>query len=95
MTPTDALLKAIRVAGSEALLAARIGYTQAAISHARRRGAVSAEMAVNIEAVTGIKRAWLRPDLFGTKAKRKTWNAPRNFRSSVHVGNGGAKPSRR
>jgi DNA-binding transcriptional regulator YdaS (Cro superfamily) len=60
------LRKAIKDAGSQAKLAARIGCGQQTLSdllNGKRR--MSGDMAVLIEAGTGISRHQLRPDLFG------------------------------
>lgn len=60
------ITRAIEFAGSEAKLGAATGYSQHAIWQAKRRGRVSAEMAVAIERATqgAVSRAELRPDLF-------------------------------
>jgi len=58
--------RAVEIAGSEHRLAAAIGYSQHAVWHARRRGRVSAEMAVAIDKFTNgeVPKHALRPDLF-------------------------------
>jgi len=58
---------AVAVAGSQAALAAAIGVRQSTLSYwlTRSQRGVSAEHVLRIEAVTGISRAILRPDLFG------------------------------
>jgi DNA-binding transcriptional regulator YdaS (Cro superfamily) len=58
--------KAIRLAGSEAKLAAAVHVSQPAINKAKKVGRVTAEMAVAIERATGgeISRGELRPDLW-------------------------------
>jgi DNA-binding transcriptional regulator YdaS (Cro superfamily) len=60
------LERAILIAGSEAKLAAAIGYSQVAINKARRRGAVSPRMALAVHRVTGgvVPASALRPDLW-------------------------------
>jgi DNA-binding transcriptional regulator YdaS (Cro superfamily) len=63
----QALNKAVALAGSETRLSRATGYSQPAINKARRRGRVSAELAIAIERALGgaVTRAELRPDLFG------------------------------
>ena len=63
----QALNKAVALAGSETRLSRATGYSQPAINKARRKGRVSAELAIAIErALAGaVTRAELRPDLFG------------------------------
>lgn len=58
--------RAISIAGSEAKLGKAAGVSQNAIWQAKRRGRVSAELAVRIERATQglVSRAELRPDLF-------------------------------
>jgi DNA-binding transcriptional regulator YdaS (Cro superfamily) len=66
-SPTTAPLEsAIRIAGSEAKLAAAIGYSQVAINKARRRGAVSPRMALAVHRFTdgAVPASALRPDLW-------------------------------
>ena len=60
------LIDAIAWFGSESELARRIGYSQSAISKAKRAGRVSAEMAAKIELASRgrIKKIDLRPDVF-------------------------------
>lgn len=67
-TQQTPLEKAIASCGSEASLARACGYSQNAIWSAKRKGRVSAELAVAIERVTGVTRQELRPDLFGEAA---------------------------
>ena len=64
MTVAEIIEKAIRDAGSEAKLAAKLGCTQPAVNGMRRAGRVSAEMAVKLEEAMGIDRHDLRPDLW-------------------------------
>lgn len=58
--------RAIAIAGSEQKLGAAAGVSQNAIWQAKKRGRVSAELAVAIEKATSgaVTRAELRPDLF-------------------------------
>jgi DNA-binding transcriptional regulator YdaS (Cro superfamily) len=58
--------QAIALAGSEAKLGEACGVSQNAIWAAKRRGRVSAELAVALESATGglIERWRLRPDLW-------------------------------
>jgi len=58
------IIRAIEIAGSEAKLAALVGYSQAAINKAKRVGRVSAEMAVCLERAVKIPRQQWRPDLW-------------------------------
>lgn len=61
-----AIRRAINLAGSEKKLGDAAGYSQNAIWAAKRKGQVSAEMAVAIEKATGgqVTKTELRPDLF-------------------------------
>lgn len=61
------ITRAIAIAGSEAKLGKAAGVSQNAIWQAKRRGRVSAELAVKIERATGglVSRSDLRPDIFG------------------------------
>lgn len=63
---TRLLERAIAIAGSEAKLGAMIGKSQNAIWSAKRKGRVSAEIAIGIHRVTNgvIAKEDLRPDLF-------------------------------
>ena len=67
----DAIARAIALAGSEAKLGDGIGFSQVAINKAKRRGSVSAEMALAIHRFSRgeIAASSLRPDL---------WNSPRD-----------------
>jgi DNA-binding transcriptional regulator YdaS (Cro superfamily) len=69
----SAMRKAVKAAGSETKLAARIGFSQVAVNKAVRRGRVSAEMAVAIDLaqLDGVTKESLRPDLFGATRRRK------------------------
>ena len=58
------LSEAIRAAGGFRELARRIGISQPSVSNWTR---VPAERVVSVEAVTGVNRAVLRPDLYGYK----------------------------
>jgi TorA maturation chaperone TorD len=58
------LSEAIRVAGGASELAREIGISQPSVSNWIR---VPAERVVSVEAATGVDRATLRPDLYGTK----------------------------
>lgn len=65
MTPSEALDRAVELAGSEKKLGQKVGATQNAIWQARQRGRVTAEMAMKIEqALAGAVQAReLCPDL--------------------------------
>src|SRR5262249_43312177 len=56
------LEEAIRVAGGVGALAAKIGISQPSVSNWSR---VPAERVISVEAVTGVARDVLRPDLYG------------------------------
>src|SRR5262245_25683966 len=58
------LEEAIRVAGGVGALAQKIGISQPSVSNWSR---VPAERVVSVEAVTGIARSVLRPDLYGAR----------------------------
>jgi len=58
------LTEAIRAAGGVSELARQIGISQPSVSNWIR---VPAERVVSVEAVTGVERAVLRPDLYGAK----------------------------
>jgi DNA-binding transcriptional regulator YdaS (Cro superfamily) len=66
MDTTAAFERAIRIAGSQCKLAAATGYSQVAINKAKRRGSVSAEMALAVHRFTGgaVPASALRPDLW-------------------------------
>jgi TorA maturation chaperone TorD len=58
------LEEAVRAAGGVGALAQKIGISQPSVSNWER---VPAERVVSVEAVTGVTRAVLRPDLYGTQ----------------------------
>jgi len=66
MQVRDLIQAAIKKAGSQAKLGKAIGKTQNAVFQAKKRGTVTAEMAVAIERATEgeITKEQLRPDLF-------------------------------
>ena len=72
MTTSAAFRRAVALVGSESKLSRATGYSQPAINKARRKGRVTAEMAIAIErALHGaVSRQELRPDLFAAEAKR-------------------------
>lgn len=61
---------AIRRAGSEAKLGEVTGYSQHAIWRAKRRGSVTAEMALRFHEKGIVPRSKLRPDLWSDEAER-------------------------
>lgn len=65
-TITRLLERAIAIAGSEAKLGRMLGKSQNAIWSAKRKGRVSAEIAIGVHRVTNgiIAKEALRPDLF-------------------------------
>ncbi|VTZ61798.1 transcriptional regulator [Sinorhizobium medicae] len=65
-TITRLLERAIAIAGSEAKLGKMVGKSQNAIWSAKRKGRVSAEIAIAIDRVTNgvISKSQLRPDIF-------------------------------
>lgn len=62
--------RAIRIAGSEAKLAEKTGFSQPAINKAKRKGRASAELAKAIDvALNGeVTKEQLRPDLWSAAA---------------------------
>jgi DNA-binding transcriptional regulator YdaS (Cro superfamily) len=66
MDDSDPITRAIKWAGSEAKLGSLIGCSQVAINKAKKRGKVSAEMAVAIDDLKDcpVSKQELRPDLF-------------------------------
>jgi hypothetical protein len=60
--PCTGLAAAVDAAGTMADLARRLGISRAAVAQWRK---VPAERLVEVERVTGVSRAILRPDLFG------------------------------
>lgn len=63
-THTDAAEAAIAKAGGGTALARRLSVSPAAVSYWKRRG-VPADRVLDVEALTGISRHDLRPDIFG------------------------------
>jgi DNA-binding transcriptional regulator YdaS (Cro superfamily) len=63
---TNALLKAIKVKGSQASLAKSIGVTQQTISNwlTKSKVGVAPEYVLPIERETGVSRHELRPDIY-------------------------------
>ena len=62
---TSALRRAIKEAGSQAILGGLVGVTQTAVSNwLHRSKRVPAEYVLAIEASTGVSRHDLRPDLY-------------------------------
>jgi DNA-binding transcriptional regulator YdaS (Cro superfamily) len=66
MDANAAFERAIRIAGSQCKLAAATGYSQVAVNKAKRRGSVSAAMALAVHRFTGgaVPASALRPDLW-------------------------------
>lgn len=65
MTGILALQKAIEAVGSQAALAEKLGVGQTAISNwIRKTGRVPAERVLALEAISGVSRHDLRPDLY-------------------------------
>jgi len=81
MNPVEGLNKAVSIFGTEAALAAAIGFTAPAIRRARMTGRPTAEMSCCIEYATRgrVKRACLRPDIFSPRAQLidNSWNRKR------------------
>jgi TorA maturation chaperone TorD/DNA-binding transcriptional regulator YdaS (Cro superfamily) len=67
------LTEAITAAGGVSELARRIGIAQPSLSNWSR---IPAERVLQVEAVTGVSRALLRPDLFGVEAAAGTEAGP-------------------
>lgn len=74
MTGIPALQKAIKAVGSQEELAEKLGIGQTAISNwIRKTGRVPAERVLALEAISGVSRHDLRPDLY----PRERRSAPR------------------
>jgi DNA-binding transcriptional regulator YdaS (Cro superfamily) len=56
--------EAIKAAGSQQALGKLLGISQAAVSEWRLRGRIPAERVLRVEAVTGVSRYRLRPDIY-------------------------------
>lgn len=71
MTEDNLIERAVAIYGSEAKLAEAVGVSQPAINKARKRGAVSPKLALEIDRATGgeISKHQLRPDIFGEAAR--------------------------
>ena len=67
MNITQLIEQAIALAGSEAKLGAAAGVSQHAIWYAKKKGRITAELAISIDRATKgeISKVMLRPDLFG------------------------------
>jgi DNA-binding transcriptional regulator YdaS (Cro superfamily) len=65
---TNIVERAIAVAGGVAALARAAGVKHTSVIGWRDRGMIPAERALAIEAITGISRGELRPDLWGVPA---------------------------
>lgn len=72
---TPAIEAAIKAAGTQQALADSLGIRSASISEWKTRGRVPAERVLEVEAITGVSRHQLRPDVFGPapgqKARRR------------------------
>jgi len=65
MTGIDALQKAIKAVGSQVALAEKLGIGQTAISNwIQKTKRVPAERVLALEAISGVSRHDLRPDLY-------------------------------
>lgn len=66
-----ALIKAIQIAGGQCALAEKLGVAQCTISAwvNRNKKAPPPEYVLQIEAMTGVSRHELRPDVFGKHGK--------------------------
>lgn len=67
----EVLIRAVKKAGGQTLLAEKLGVAQCTISHWIHRNKVAppAEYVPLIEDITGISRHELRPDVFGEDDK--------------------------
>lgn len=76
----DALVRAVRIAGSQFALANAIGVSQQNIHYWISRNALPGEYVLAIERATGVPRYELRPDLYPEYEykPRKRKNATRN-----------------
>ena len=70
---TKALDRAIKILGSQDALALALGIKSPSITGFRKRERVPAERCLQIEELTGgkVTRYELRPDVFGSPARRK------------------------
>ena len=69
MTPTDALALAIEKAGSQSALARHCDKKQGHVWHwLHKSGKCPAEETLKIEALTGVSRSLLRPDIYPPEA---------------------------
>lgn len=71
---SELLEKAIRIKGTQTKLACALGVSHNAVYWARRRGTVTAEMAIGIDRVTDrqVTKEELRPDLFPPRRQRRS-----------------------
>lgn len=73
MQPTP-IVRAINAAGSQTALANRLGISQASVAEWKARNRIPAARVLAVEALTGVSRHQLRPDLYpdyGRKRGRK------------------------
>jgi len=96
MDSRDGIVRAIACFGSAKKLAKAIGFSQGAVSRAKKWGYATAEMATCIEVATNgdVTRLMLRPDVFAPQPRliKHSWNRkPR--KESRRFGNGGPPPS--
>lgn len=61
MTPQEAIIKAVEIAGSQHLLAAQIGCSQANVSKMIKAGKASPAYVLSIEEATAVSRHDLAP----------------------------------
>ncbi|WDS36210.1 YdaS family helix-turn-helix protein [Pseudoxanthomonas sp.] len=67
----DAIKRAIESVGNASELARRLGVVPMTITQWKRRKQIPAERCLEVEAITGISRHDLRPDVFGPAPAKK------------------------
>lgn len=66
MEKTTPLARAVKIAGSQTALGIKLGKTQGHVSKWLQRDRLPPELVLKVEALTGVSRYELRPDVFGT-----------------------------
>ena len=67
----QALLRAIDIIGGQAELGRELGVTQSGVWYWCRQGRLPAEFVLKVEALSGIPRTRLRPDIYPAAPKKK------------------------
>lgn len=76
MTRRTPLQRAVSIAGTQEVLARKIGATQSLISSSMSRGYITVAYAPAVELATGITVEALRPDLAWVRVKDPKWPHP-------------------